>query len=50
MTDGVNERRERNGRKAGANGDELTASEVGPSGPGERWSVGAMLLLILQMR
>ena len=30
------ERRERNGRKAGANGDELMASEVGPSGAGER--------------
>ena len=30
ITDGVTERRERNGRKAGANGDELMTSEVGP--------------------
>ena len=43
----VVERRERNGRKAEANGDELMTSEVGPLGTGERWSVDVLLLLIL---
>ncbi len=36
----VVERRERNGRKAEANGDELMTSEVGPLGAGERWGYG----------
>ena len=41
MKNGAGERRERNGRKAEANGDELTASEPWSDSDRERWESSA---------